>query len=567
LKLKRLCLYPYAHLSSTLASPDTAKKLLALLHQTMKEDSELEVYRSPFGWYKAFKLSCTGHPLSELSREIVVPSPNEGGKAGEEQEQTKTREDIVKAITSRHIILFPNGEELELKFEGMKAKHLKKLFNYHDKLQDEKHLLDFLLSEELKGQPSGEPPSIAAMKKLELVDYESSADSGHFKLYPKGKLVFSLLKDWSKQIADELGAFEIDTPLLYNWDEPDIREQVQSFHERHYTVSTPEKKRFVLRFAGDFGLFKMMKNATISYKQMPVRVYEFSKSFRYEKHGELSGLKRLRAFHMPDIHSFCQTEKEGMEDYIRIYKHYDNFASSTGIDYVVSFRVVEEFYNKYKEQICAMLASSEKPAFIELLSDKKHYWVIKHEFQGLDSKSGNCQLSTVQLDVDDSERYGITYVGKDGSEQNCVILHCSIGSIERWIFSILENALKQERPALPLWLSPTQLRFLPVRDEFISDCQKLAKQLNCRVDIDDRDMKIGKKIREAEKEWVPLIVVYGEKEKSAGELGDLPIRVRASGMKDMSLDGINQYLQDGIVGFPSRDLPLPQLLSRRIRFR
>ena len=569
LKLGRVCLYPYAHLSSSLAAPDVAKSILRKLYGSLKTDPSLEVFKSPFGWYKAFELSCTGHPLSELSREIDVTVQETRGSQESQSEEKKaiTREDIVKDIESRYIILFEDGEEIELDLKTMKSRNLRKLFKSHERLKEQNHLLDFLLSEEMKGQPSGEPPSIKAMKNLELVDYESAADSGHFKFYPKGKLIFALLEDWSKQVADDLNAIEIDTPILYNWEEKDIQAQVQSFHERHYMVSTPEQKQFVLRFAGDFGLFKMMKNATFSYRQMPIRVYEFSKSFRYEKRGELSGLKRLRAFHMPDLHSFCLDEGEGMEDYIIIYNSYDRFSSSTDVDYVVSFRVVEDFYKKYKKQLCRMLASSRKPAFIELLSKKKHYWTVKTEFQGIDSMGGNCQLSTVQLDVDDSERYGITYIGKDGAEKNCAILHCSIGSIERWIFSLLENALKKEKPSLPLWLSPTMVRILPVRDEFLKDCEELAGMLDCRVDIDDRDVKIGKKIRVAEKEWVPLIVVYGEKEKAAGWKGKLPVRFRDSKIRHMSIPELNQFVMEEIEGYPFKKLALPKLLSQRIKFR
>ncbi len=567
LKLSRVCLYPYAHLSSSLASPDAAKAVLALLNQELEKQEGLEIHRSPFGWYKAFQISCTGHPLSELSREIVVLPEDEPQKQETGGTQVKTREDIVKEIESRYLLLFSDGKEVALDFAGMKPKHLKKLFKNDPQLSEQKHLLSFLLSEELKGQPSGESPSIKVMQGQELVGYESAADSGHFKLYPKGKLLFNLLSDWAGQIADELDAVEIDTPILYNWEEPDIRGQVESFHERHYTVSSPEGKKFVLRFAADFGLFKMMKNATVSYRHMPVRVYEFSKSFRYEQRGELSGLKRLRAFHMPDLHSFCTNQETGMEDYKRIYQEYDSFASKTGVDFVVSFRIVEEFYHRHKDIICQMLASSGKPAFIELLSQKKHYWAIKTEFQGIDSLGGNCQLSTVQLDVDDSERYDITYVDQQGKEQNCVILHCSIGSVERWIFSLLENAMKMEKPSLPLWVSPTQLRILPVRDEFIPDCEALADQLNCRVDIDDRDLKIGKKIREAEKEWVPLIVVYGEKEKDQGSDARLPVRLRGIGVREMSLEELTSHISEGTRGSPYRKLPLPRLLSQRIKFR
>jgi len=567
LKLTKICLYPYAHLSSSLASPEKAKEILNLLYLELKKDEKLQVFKSPFGWYKAFELSCTGHPLSELSREIDARATT----FSDQEKEAKTREEIVKEIQSRYLILFENGKEIPLQLEKMKPKELKNIFKKEKNLKHYKEMLAYLLSEEMKVKPSKESPSISAVLRLELVDYEPAADSGHFKLYPKGKLIFSLLKSWSKEIADQFEAVEIDTPILYSWDEKDIREQADSFHERHYRVFTPDKKEFVLRFAADFGLFKMMRNATLSYRQLPVRVYEFSKSFRYEKRGELSGLKRLRAFHMPDLHSFCQDEKEAMKDFKLIYKGYENFASSTGVDYVVVFRVVEDFYAKYKKEICEMLSFSKKPGFVELLSKKKHYWVLKHEFQGIDSTGGSCQLSTVQLDVEDGARYGITYVDQNGEERNCIILHCSIGSIERWIYTLLENALKKTKPVLPLWLSPTMIRLIPVASEFINDCERIAGELEsvARVDIDDRDEKIGKKIRDAEREWLPLIIVFGEKERKAfgsGE-GGLPVRFRTGEIKEMSLSDIKRFVENETKGYPFKKLPLPIYLSKRVKFR
>lgn len=114
-----------------------------------------------------------------------------------------------------------------------------------------------------------------------------------------------------------------------------------------------------------------------------------------------------------------------------------------------------------------MLKYSKRPAFIEVLSKMKHYWAVKHEFQGIDAVGGNCQLSTVQLDIVDAERYGIVYSDKDGKQKGCTICHSSVGSIERWIFSILENALKNEKPTIPLWLSPTQVRLIPVANSHL----------------------------------------------------------------------------------------------------
>lgn len=548
LKTDRIMLYPYAHLSSELASPNFAKELAIELGANLSAEG-LEVTRSPFGWYKAFKISCKGHPLSELSKEIRLTEEEPSGKA-------LTREDVVKEITSEYYILTPEGEELKIDLANI---------DEYEILQTHPSLRSFIESEELGKGAKKEPPSIKAMQRLELVDYEPMSDSGHFRLFPKGQLVFELLKRWADKGARKLDAMEIDTPIMYDWSSPDIQEQGASFHERHYNIHLEDEKReFVLRFAGDFGLFRMMKNATISYKQLPLRIYEFSKSFRLEQRGELSGLKRLRAFHMPDLHSFSKNIDEGWEEFGEIYKNYTDFANSTGVEYAVVFRIVDEFYQKYKDKLVELLVYAGKPAFIEVLSGKKHYWVVKHEFQGVDSVGGSCQLSTVQIDVEDAARYGIDYTDADGAKKGCIICHCSIGSIERWIYSVLEDALKKDKPELPFWLAPTQLRLIPVTDEFVEDCKAIADALPGRIDIDDRDEKVGRKIRDAEREWINLIVVFGEKEK---EKGKLPVRLRSGEIEEFGLKELKREIDAGNSRFPYEVLPVPKLLSKRIVFR
>jgi threonyl-tRNA synthetase len=545
---KTVMLYPYAHLSSELASPKDALQCLVLIEEALKSKG-LAVTRSPFGWYKAFELVCKGHPLSELSREIHIQA-----------DESKTREDVVAGIESKYLILTPDGEEFA--FDPSDPKSLAIL----DKFPAIK---TYVIAEELKGGTNKEPPSIKAMQRLELVDYEEASDSGHFRFYPKGTLIFNLLRDWVRMIAiDRLKCVQIETPILYDWARPDIRGQTLSFHERHYTVDTPEKKKFVLRFAGDFGLFRMFSDATLSYRHLPIKVYEFSKSFRFEQRGELTGLKRVRGFHMPDIHSFAKDIQEGWEEFGDIYRAYTDFSDGTGIDYMIAFRIEKAFYDQYKQELVRLLKYSKKPALINTLSQRKHYWAVKLEFNGLDSVGGACQLSTDQLDVEDAERYGITYAAEDGTKKGCIIAHSSIGSIERWIYQILEHALKKEKPVLPLWLTPTQVRIIPVSDDFVEDCENLVEKIKGRVDVDDRDMSLGKKIREAEREWINLIAVYGEKESKSGNLA---LRVRTGGkeleQKDMSLEALNSYIADNTKGYPYRGLALPVKLSKRPIFR
>jgi threonyl-tRNA synthetase len=541
-KAERLVLYPYAHLSPDLAPPKLAIDVLKATEAAIREKG-IEVHRSPFGWYKAFEIRCKGHPLSELSREFAA-------------EKSVTREEVVEKISKEHFILTPEGEEFPLDLEQIDSVTI---------LDKYPSLKTFILSEEVGRTKGQEPPSIKAMQRLELVDYEEASDRGHFRMYPKGHLVFKLLEKWAEQIATErIGAIQIDTPILYDWSMPDIRSQGISFHERHYTIKTEENREFVLRFAGDFGLFRMLKGATLSYRNLPLRIYEFSKSFRLEQRGELTGLKRLRAFHMPDVHCFTKDIDDGWKEYMLLYKNYSDLADATGVEYAVAFRIVKEFYDKYKGNLIELLKYSKKPAMIEVLSEMKHYWAVKHEFQGIDSVGGAVQLSTVQLDVMDAERYGIVYTDADGKKKGCIICHSSIGSIERWIYVLLEEALKREKPALPFWLSPTQVRLIPVSQTFVQDCEKMASDLDARVDIDDMDDKVGKKIRNAEMEWINMIIVIGDKEKASGMY---PVRLRSGEQKMMTVEQLKAEIEELSKGYPKSKLPLPMHLSKRPVFR
>ena len=558
-----IVLYPYAHLSNSLADPSLAISALNSLKAEL--ESFYTVYRAPFGWYKSFKISCKGHPLSESSRHIT-----ESAAIGATAVSTKkTREDVVKDVESEFFILNHDGIEtkIDLKNESVLDDKL---------LKDFPSLRKVIAYEEFKIKEGETPPSVSAMRRLEIADHEENSDSGHLRFYPKGTLLYKLLSDWAEDIAlNHLKCMEIETPLIYNWNKPEIKGQGESFHERHYSVLVPDEKsdtggfapskEFVLRFAGDFGLFSMLKDAKMSYKQLPLRFYEISKSFRYEKSGELSGLRRLRGFTMPDIHSFCLNLEEGFNEYQVLYRTYADLAEGTGIEYAVVFRIVKEYYDKYKDKIIELLKYSKKPALIEVLSKMKHYWALKHEFQGVDSVNGSCQLSTVQLDVEDAKRYGLNFTAETGEKTGCIICHSSVGAIERWMYLIIEEALKKNIPVFPLWLSPTQVRIIPVSDKFMNFAVKLKEDMyksDIRVDIDDRDFSLGKKIMFAEEEWVPYIAVVGQKEYESGVISG---RYRYGARKNFNFTPPEfiKEIKAGTEGMPFRKLILPDMLSKR----
>lgn len=547
-KARNVMIYPYAHLSPELGSRDTAIQILRGMEQNLKERG-YTVGRSPFGWYKGFTIQCKGHPLSELSRSIAP-----GVEVVEEKPEERE--------ASSFLILEPSGREHSLDLRDVDACAV---------LGEYPMLRQFVLSEEVGEVPHETPPHIGLMRRLELVDYEPASDIGHFRFYPKGALIKDLLQALATDTAvRDMGAMRIDTPLLYRLDQPDIASQAKRFRERDYRFEI-EDRELTLRFAGDFGLFRMMRETTMSHRQLPIRVYELSPSFRLEQRGECVGLKRLRAFTMPDIHCFCKDLQQGMEEYEALFKHYTRLAESMGVDFVVAFRVYKEFYEENQGWFARLLKVVDKPALIELMPERRHYWIVKHEYQAVDAVGGTAQLTTVQLDVEDAERYGITYVDADGSRRGCIILHSSVGSIERWIYAILEQAEKMRKagqpPMLPVWLSPTQVRVLPVSKEYLEYAEEVALPLSergIRVDVDDRDETLGSKVRDAEMEWVPYIVVVGGREVEEKRVS---VRSRLGKRQGpMRVEELVDLVEEEVGGMPKAPLYLPKYLSMRPRF-
>ena len=475
--------------------------------------------------------------------------------------ELKNREEIVKDINKDYFLLLPNGDEIKLNLSN-KDEVLKILNEY-----GYEELIDYVKAEELPGEVKNEAPSIKEMKRLELADNESSSDSGNHRMYPNGQLMFNLIKDWQERIAKyELGAMEIGSPLFYNKADEQILAQCGSFHERHYSVRVPDdpNKEFILRFAADFGLFKMVQQASFSYKQLPLRFFEYSSNFRYEKSGELSGLKRDRFFHMADIHCFCKDEEQAILEYMEIYKKYENLNSGMGIKYANVLRIVDSFYDKFKNELLELVKYSGRPLFIERLDKMKHYWAMKHEWQSIDSVHGNQQLSTVQFDVKEGKVYNIVYANEKGEKENCIIIHSSVGAVERCMYAILEEALKLERPVLPLWLSPVQLRIIPVNNDIhLKYCNELHFN-GIRYDIDDRDEKLGKKLVRARQEWIPYVIVVGDNEIN-NKIYKVNDRLKNISY-DMDREELEKLILNQIKEFPYRPLALPKLISKRPSF-
>ena len=217
------------------------------------------------------------------------------------------------------------------------------------------------------------------------------------------------------------------------------------------------------------------------------------------------------------------------------------------------------------------LSSEEKSSFFGFFS-RFFYFTLKWEFNYIDNLDKASALSTDQIDVENAERYDITYTDEKGEKRYPIILHCSpSGAIERCIYALLEKAYadqqKKEVPRLPLWLSPIQVRLIPISDSHIQNCEEVADNLRVnqiRADVDDRKLTVQKRVREAEQEWIPYIICVGEREVESKKL---PIRKRElSTVEPMDLVSLVSEIKGKMKDKPFRQLPLPKQVSLRPTF-
>ena len=554
LRIPRLVIYPYAHLSMNLAPPGEALQVL----KAMREEAGslgLELHSAPFGWNKRLIISVKGHPLAEQLRSYEATSM----RKTEEVPQALLMEEKLESFW---YILTPEGEMISVEdFDFEDYENLEAFARYE--IQKSRAVLE-------------QPPHVSLMKRLEIADYEPASDPGNLRWYAKGRLIKSLLEQYVTEKVIEYGGVEVETPIMYDMSHPSLKKYLHKFPARQYVIPT-EDKRYFLRFAACFGQFLIAKDMSLSYRNLPLRLYELTRySFRREKSGELVGLKRLRAFTMPDVHALCRDLEQAKEEMRRRLKLSLEVMEGIGLtrdDLEMAIRFTKDFYEQNKEFIFELVRAFGKPVLAEMWSERYFYFVLKWEFNFVDCQRKAAALSTDQIDVENARSYGITYVNEEGEREYPIILHCSpSGAIERVIYALLEKAYmmmeRGEKPMLPTWLSPTQVRLIPVRPEYLEDCLKLLDELEkakVRADVDDRAETLDKRIRDAETEWIPYIVVYGERERESGLLS---VRVRRSGkVERMTLDQLTARIKDEVEGKPFKRLPLPKLLSKRASFR
>jgi threonyl-tRNA synthetase len=556
-KSSRLLVYPYAHLSSDLAPPALAIDMIKSVEIFAKESIK-QVYRAPFGWTKSFNIKVKGHPMAENSKEISKQEEHKHSDPLHREKESSALKDEEK-LRSLWYILQPGGQMMPVS-------------KYNFKKQDQS--LQMLVNYEVaKNRAVNEQPAhVRLMKKLAIADYEPASDAGNIRYYPKGRLMKSLIEQYVTRRVMEYGGIEVETPIMYDTKHPSLQSYFNRFPARQYSITSDNKQLF-LRFAACFGQFLMAKDFNISYKHLPLKLYELTRySFRREKSGELVGLRRLRAFTMPDCHAFCRDLDQAKEEFLKRFDLSISVLTDLGLtikDVEMAIRFTEDFYNENKDFITELINRFDRPVLVETWKERFFYFTLKWEFNFIDGLGKASALSTDQIDVENGARYNVEFVEEDGTKKNPIILHNSpSGAVERIIYALLEKSAKISKEggvaSLPLWLSHTQVRVIPVSQEHIVHCEKVLAELTenqIRADIDDRDETVGKKIRESETEWVRYTIVIGNKEINSDKL---IVRDRNEGkQREITLHDLINEVKAQTRDKPYLPLNLPLRLSAR----
>ncbi|MCW3081578.1 threonine--tRNA ligase [Segetibacter sp.] len=374
-------------------------------------------------------------------------------------------------------------------------------------------------------------------KELELFTFSERVGLGLPLWLPKGAMLRERLQQFLQKAQIETGYLPVITPHIGH-----KNLYVTSGHYEKYgkdsfqPIGTPQEgEEFFLKPMNCPHHCEIYKAVPRSYKDLPLRLAEFGTVYRYEQHGELHGLTRVRGFTQDDAHLFCKPDQVNDEFKKVIDLVLYVFKSLSFTDYTaqISLRDKED-RSKYIgtdenweiAEKAIIEASAEKGLSTVIEYGEAAFYGPKLDFMVKDAIGRKWQLGTIQVDYNLPERFDLTYIGEDNAKHRPVMIHrAPFGSMERFIAVLIEHCAGK----FPLWLAPTQAVVLPISDKFSEYAEEVRMQLkraDIRVEVDERNEKIGRKIREAEMNKIPYMLVVGEKEVAEGKVS---LRKQAKG--------------------------------------
>ena len=385
-------------------------------------------------------------------------------------------------------------------------------------------------------------------KELELFAFSEKVGMGLPLWLPKGAMLRERLQQFLQKAQIESGYLPVITPHIGH-----KNLYVTSGHYEKYgkdsfqPIKTPQEgEEFFLKPMNCPHHCEIYKTSPRSYKDLPLRLAEFGTVYRYEQHGELHGLTRVRGFTQDDAHLFCMPHqvKEEFKKVIDLVLYVFHSLSFTDYTAQISLRDKvdrskyigsDENWNLAEQSIIE--AAEEKGLNTVIEYGEAAFYGPKLDFMVRDAIGRKWQLGTIQVDYNLPERFELTYIGEDNAKHRPVMIHrAPFGSMERFIAVLIEHCAGK----FPLWLAPTQVKLLPISDKFIpyaESVKQLLKNADIRSEVDDRNEKIGKKIRDTELEKVPYMLVIGEK-----EMNENKVAVRKQGVGDLGVQSVDDFI-------------------------
>ena len=355
-------------------------------------------------------------------------------------------------------------------------------------------------------------------KQLDLFSFHEEGPGFPF-FHPKGMILRNKLMDYERELFKEFGYVEIMTPVILSkklW--------LQSGHWDHYKenmyFTQIDDEDYAIKPMNCPGGILFFKTQQRSYRDLPMRVGEFGLVHRHELKGALHGLFRVRCFTQDDAHIFM-TQEQMKDEVIKCMAMYQKMYGVFGLEYHVELSTRPE-NSMGSDELWEISTNALREAIetagvpYQINEGDGAFYGPKLDFHVQDSLGRTWQCGTIQLDFQMPERFDLEYVGEDGEKHRPVMIHRALlGSIERFIGVITEHFAG----AFPAWLSPVQVKLLPVTDRAMDYAKNVAAQLDSqgfRVEVDGRNEKIGKKIREATLEKIPFMLVVGDRDMEAG---------------------------------------------------
>jgi threonyl-tRNA synthetase len=361
--------------------------------------------------------------------------------------------------------------------------------------------------------------------------------------HPKGMVIWNELEDLRRRENARRGYVEVKTPLLYDIDTYITSGHYENYEENMFFVrSHEEEKLLALKPMNCPGHMLLFGSRRRSYRELPLRYAESSTLHRDERGGTLHGLLRVKHITQDDAHVFVteeqiQEEIDGMVEYARFL--YDLFGLTPRAE--LSTRPdkrlgTDEQWDRAEAALEAALKRHEMEYVVS--PGEGTFYGPKIDLHMTDSLGRSWQMGTIQLDYQMPVRFDLTYFGADNAEHHPVVIHRALlGSLERFTGILIEHYAG----AFPFWLAPVQIRIIPVGEDHREAVQALKERLaDYRVEIDERDETVGKRIRDAEVEKVPYVIVYGDKESD----GSLAVRKRGGEQSTLSLDALRADLSE-----------------------